>query len=88
MSNQKRNAAVISELKTRAYPRREPGPMQRIRVARNLTQTDLAVQLGMSTSAVSLMECYPSRLPLRVATQVAKLLGVKVVDLYPKGFTP
>lgn len=49
--------------------------MRELRVAKGLSQVDLAVLVGVHPNYLSMMERGPSRMTIEVAERVAKILG-------------
>jgi transcriptional regulator with XRE-family HTH domain len=62
--------------------------LRRLRKQRGLTQAKLAVQAGLDPSSLSQIETGARRPNTRTLEKLAGVLGVEVVDLFPKAQSP
>ena len=73
-------------MRNRTFPRMSSGPktaMRLFRIARGLTQAQLAESLGVRQSLISEIEISRSCLDPTLAVRIADALGVDIFEIFP-----
>lgn len=78
-------SSTISKRPATCRARREasPSPLRSARLAKGLSQAELAAQAGLSPGWISLLERTPGFLTERTARALADVLAVPVQELLP-----